>query len=61
VGVSRVVGVEELEQLEGPREIPEDNRQGAVEIMVVSNADVTAEKSLEQHLFAKTHLFARIG
>ena len=36
-------------------------RQGAVEIMVVSNADVTAEKSLEQHLFAKTHLFARIG
>jgi hypothetical protein len=27
-------------------------RQGTVEIMVVSSADVTAEKSLEQHIFA---------
>jgi len=28
-------------------------RQGTVEIMVVSSADVTAEKSLEQHILAK--------
>jgi ABC-type Fe3+-hydroxamate transport system substrate-binding protein len=29
-------------------------RQGTVEIMVTSSADVTAEKSLEQHILAKT-------
>jgi hypothetical protein len=28
-------------------------RQGTIEIMVVSSAGVTAEKSLEQHIFAK--------
>ena len=31
VGVLLVMGVEQLEQLEGPREIPEDHRQSAVE------------------------------
>jgi hypothetical protein len=43
--------------LSGGAGVPSANtlvaRQGTIEIMVVSNADVTAEKSLEQHLFAK--------
>jgi hypothetical protein len=43
--------------LSGGEGVPSSNtlvaRQGTVEIMVVSNADVSAEKSLEEHLFAK--------